>query len=76
MGGDEDGPCLEYNYRPETLSSSNLSSITLFGRSSADIRAIELIKQSCLQEEIPIEPIRLREWDRRPWIVRIIFLCL
>ena len=41
---------------------SSLSIRTFLGRSSVDIQAIELIKQSCLQstmEEIPIDLIRL-----------------
>ncbi len=35
--------------RPEGESASNLSNITLFGRSSDDMQAIEFTKQSCLQ---------------------------
>ncbi len=47
---------------PVKLFWSNLSIRTFLGRSSGDIQAIELIKQSCLQStmgDIPIEPIRL-----------------
>ena len=47
---------------PVRVFRSSLSIRTFLGRSSVDIQAIELIKQSCLQstmEEIPIDPIRL-----------------
>ena len=48
--------------RPDGESARSLSTIIFFGRSSEDMHAIELIKQSCLQStnaEISNEPIRL-----------------
>ena len=55
--------------RPETVSRSSLCFSILLGRSSVDMHAIELTKQSCLQstrEEIPNESIRLVSTSRSP----------